>query len=162
MDRTVATGTARRHAILLAAGLILAGVALEGTAFAAGPTLPGMPQAGSAQSDVPVISADGGAATFADKCSGCHGSDANGAHGPALRGEQFWSQWEGKPLRKLYSRIISTMPQDDAGTLSEEETLGLVAFLTRLNTGSAPNPPYASANDLNTVIVAATKAPTSN
>lgn len=113
---------------------------------------------GRVSAATPVISAAGGAATFAAKCAGCHGATASGgAEAPSLTGADFWSQWQGKPLRKLYSRIISTMPQNDPGTLTEEQTLGIVAFLTQLNTGAAPNPPYATANALNTVIVGAAK-----
>lgn len=114
--------------------------------------------AAGASAAPPVISAAGGAATFADKCSGCHGATGGGGeHAPPLTGADFWSQWQGKPLRKLYSRIISTMPENDPGTLTEQQTLGIVAFLTKLNTGTAPNPPYTTANALNTVIVAGAK-----
>lgn len=106
----------------------------------------------------PVISAAGGASTFASRCAGCHGATASGgAEAPSLTDAQFWSQWQGKPLRTLYSRIISTMPQNDPGSLTEGQTLGIVAFLTKLNTGATPNPPYETANDLNTVIVGAGK-----
>ncbi len=116
--------------------------------------------AGRLNAAEPVITAAGGASTFAAKCAGCHGSTASGgAEAPPLTGERFWSQWQGKPLRKLYSRIISTMPQNDPGTLTEQQTLGIVAFLTKLNTGAAPNPPYATANALNTVIVGAGQPP---
>lgn len=114
--------------------------------------------AGRVNAAVPVISAEGGASTFASVCAGCHGAAAGGgAVAPPLTGADFWSQWQGKPLRKLYSRIISTMPQNDPGTLTEQQTLGIVAFLTKLNTGTAPNPPYTTANALNTVIVAGAK-----
>jgi mono/diheme cytochrome c family protein len=95
---------------------------------------------------------NGGSATFATTCAGCHGLEgAGGEHGPTLRGEEFWSQWQGQPLRRLYSRIISTMPQDDPGSLSEQQVLGIVAYLTQLNTGSALNPPVAVAKDLNNI-----------
>ena len=91
-----------------------------------------------------------GAATFAKSCAGCHGPEGvGGDHGPVLHSADFWSQWQGQPLRRLYSRIISTMPQDDPGSLSEQQVLGIVSYLTQLNTGSAPNPPVAAANDLN-------------
>jgi len=46
-----------------------------------------------------------------------------------LKGKQFLSDWEGKPLWSLFGRLISTMPSDDPGSLSEQETLDAVAYL---------------------------------
>lgn len=118
--------------------------------------------AGRVNAAAPDNSAAGGASTYASACAGCHGAAASGgAEAPPLTGADFWSQWQGQPLRKLYTRIISTMPQNDPGTLTEQQALGIVAYLIQLNTGAAPNPPYATANALNSVIVPAAK-PKSN
>ena len=73
---------------------------------------------------------DRGAEVYRDKCSACHGVQLNGGdHAPPLRDETFWHEWDGKPARALYSRIITTMPPDDAGSLAEKEVIDLVAFL---------------------------------
>lgn len=75
-----------------------------------------------------------GAKVASARCAVCHGeSFGGGDHGPALKGPGFWANWQGKPARGLYSRIISTMPLDDAGSLSEAETLALTAYIARLN-----------------------------
>lgn len=115
-------------------------------------TLPGMPQLPAPKVAGPVITASGGAATFATACSSCHGAGATGGYGPALEGKTFWTQWEGKPLRRLYSVILSTMPMGNPGSLSAEQTLGIVAYLVKLRTGTAPKD-YASAHTLNAIIV---------
>jgi hypothetical protein len=44
------------------------------------------------------------------------------------------------------------MPQDDPGSLSEQQVLGIVAYLTMLNTGASPT--ASSANALNSIMVA--------
>jgi cytochrome c5 len=73
---------------------------------------------------------DRGAGVYRDKCSACHGAQLNGGdHAPPLRDEAFWQEWDGKPARALYSRIITTMPPDDAGSLAEKEVIDLVAYL---------------------------------
>lgn len=107
---------------------------------------------GPAVAQEALDTASAGSATFVKTCAGCHGSEGvGGEHGPTLHSDSFWSQWQGQPLRRLYSRIISTMPQDDPGALTEQQVLGIVAYLTQLNTGTAPNPPVATANDLNSI-----------
>lgn len=76
-----------------------------------------------------------GKKTYVEKCSSCHLTSLAGGvnESPALKGDEFASHWSGKPLRELYSRIISTMPLSDPGTLSEKETLDVVAFILQGN-----------------------------
>jgi len=77
-----------------------------------------------------------GKVIYSKTCTVCHlDSLAGGVNeAPALKGKQFLSDWEGKPLRSLFGRIISTMPSDDPGSLSEQETLDVLAFLLEENT----------------------------
>lgn len=94
------------------------------------------PPGGAAAPPQPAV--DRGVAAVATRCALCHGEQmVGGDHAPALKGPEFWSQWEGRPARELYSRIISTMPLDEPGSLSEQETIGIVDFIVRSNTGSA-------------------------
>ena len=87
-------------------------------------------------------------------CSSCHLENLSGdTMAPALVGEAFMSQWENKNLRAIYSRIISTMPPDDIGSLTESETLTLVALVLRANGYSAGPDALARADDLNAIIV---------
>jgi cytochrome c len=76
-----------------------------------------------------------GKSIYTRSCTVCHlDSLAGGANeAPALKGKQFLSEWEGKPLRSLFGRIISTMPSDDPGSLSEQETLDVLAYLLQEN-----------------------------
>ena len=71
-----------------------------------------------------------GAGVYRNRCSACHGAQLDGGdHAPPLKDEAFWQEWDGKPARTLYSRIITTMPPDDAGSLQEKDVIDLVAWL---------------------------------
>ena len=99
--------------------------------------------------------ADRGRAVFDGKCQSCHGETLDGGTlAPALKRAEFLSSFEGKPLRRIYRRIISTMPPDDVGNLSEADTLALVAFVLRGNGYPAGTGALARADDLNAIVVA--------
>jgi hypothetical protein len=66
-------------------------------------------------------------------------------------GAAFTSHWSGKPLRALYSRIISTMPITDPGSLSEKETLDLLAYILQGNGFPPGKERTTSAKELNTI-----------
>lgn len=75
-----------------------------------------------------------GAAAFDGACSGCHRADLTGNSGPALRGQRFASQYAGKDLRTLFTKIATTMPKNAAvGSLPENVNLEIVAHLLREN-----------------------------
>jgi S-disulfanyl-L-cysteine oxidoreductase SoxD len=100
--------------------------------------------------------ADRGQAVSDAKCQSCHGAAFEGGTlAPALKGSEFLSSFQGKPLRRIYSRIISTMPPDDVGSLTESETLALVALVLRSNGYPAGAEALARADDLNSIVVAA-------
>ncbi len=83
-------------------------------------------QSGHAQSaQSPVANTEqaaAGAALYAAKCTG-----------PPLKGDYFWTTWGGQSARKLYGMIISTMPANDPGSLSQADSLALAAFILRAN-----------------------------
>ncbi|PWU07255.1 MAG: hypothetical protein C5B51_10390 [Terriglobia bacterium] len=71
---------------------------------------------------------------FGDKCAACHGNKLEGGQeAPPLKGEEFWSEWDQKTARAIYSRIISTMPPDSPGSLEEKEVIDILAFVLREN-----------------------------
>jgi S-disulfanyl-L-cysteine oxidoreductase SoxD len=76
-----------------------------------------------------------GQAVYTKNCSSCHLDSLTGGmnESPALKGDQFISDWNGKPLRELYSRILTTMPQDDPGSLSDQEALDVLAYILQQN-----------------------------
>ena len=99
--------------------------------------------------------ADRGRGIFDAKCESCHGAALDGGTlAPALKGREFLTSFQEKPLRRMYSRIISTMPPDEVGTLTEAETLALVALLLRENGYPAGEREIARADDLNSIVVA--------
>jgi len=97
--------------------------------------------------------AKSGEAIYHGKCAQCHGEGLTGGENesPALKGDEFISHWQGKPLRTLYSRVISTMPLTDPGSLSEKEVLDLVAYMLQINEYPSGKNAAKSANDLNTI-----------
>lgn len=74
--------------------------------------------------------ANRGKAEFVATCSTCH---LDSATAPALIGETFISTWDNQTVRDLYSRLRTTMPADNPGTLSETITLDIVAYLLQAN-----------------------------
>jgi mono/diheme cytochrome c family protein len=79
------------------------------------------------------VQATRGAGAFDVACSGCHRADLTGNSGPALRGQRFASQYAGKDLRTLFTKIATTMPKNAAGSLAENVNLDIVAHLLREN-----------------------------
>lgn len=103
--------------------------------------------------------AKSGKQIYAQKCVSCHLDSLEGGvnESPALRGDTFASQWDGKPLRALYSRILSTMPSNDPGSLSERETLDVLAYILERN-GFPPGKKAVQGPDvLNTIQFKRTK-----
>jgi mono/diheme cytochrome c family protein len=93
-----------------------------------------------------------GAAAYAGHCVACHGEGLAGLnHAPSLKGAAFWKSWADKPARALYSRIISTMPLSEPGTLEPRLVLDITVFILSANKQSIPEAGYESADELNGV-----------
>jgi mono/diheme cytochrome c family protein len=95
-----------------------------------------------------------GASEYTAHCADCHGAKLEGGvHAPPLVGQKFDEDWRGKRARLLYSRIISTMPQNNPGTLTEQQALAITLYVYALNgvgwNGHVPS----VANDLNSLTV---------
>ena len=91
-----------------------------------------------------------GAALYADKCSPCHGEDLSGQAGiiPALTGDPWLMNWNGKTVGDLYDKIFMTMPALEPGSLKPEEAAALVANILNVMkypAGSAEIAPKAEA-----------------
>jgi len=91
-----------------------------------------------------------GSATFGEKCLSCH-DPAGGSWGPSLKGDDFWESWNGKPARALYSKIISTMPQEDPGSIPEKDVINLVSYIMQLNDLPGGDKPIQTADELNKI-----------
>jgi mono/diheme cytochrome c family protein len=74
-----------------------------------------------------------GAAAYDAACSGCHRADLTGNSGPALRGQRFATQYAGKDLKTLFTKISATMPRNAPASLDENVNLDIVAHLLKEN-----------------------------
>jgi DNA-binding beta-propeller fold protein YncE/cytochrome c5 len=75
-----------------------------------------------------------GGALYAQRCARCHGQDLTGGEiAPALNSGEFKSNWNGLTIDDLFERIKVSMPQDNPGSLSRQQTADVVAFLSSKN-----------------------------
>lgn len=81
--------------------------------------------------------AERGSAAYNEACSHCHarnlsGGEVNGEVAPTLKGVYFILKWSGS-LSDLFIRIEDSMPKDDPGAVSPEETADIIAYLLQAN-----------------------------
>jgi len=76
-----------------------------------------------------------GKSGFDGVCARCHGIPLTGSqgNGPALKGPAFLAHWDKDTLGGLYTKIRDTMPLNDAGTLTDEVKLQILAYLLEQN-----------------------------
>jgi S-disulfanyl-L-cysteine oxidoreductase SoxD len=93
--------------------------------------------------------ADRGKALYGKECGSCHGATLDGSGAaPALAGADFKSNWNGQSAGDLFDKIQTTMPADQPGKLSREQTSDILAFLLASNefpAGQKPLPSDATA-----------------
>jgi S-disulfanyl-L-cysteine oxidoreductase SoxD len=71
---------------------------------------------------------------YAQTCVRCHGSDLNGGEiAPGLNNAEFKSNWSGLTVDDLLERIKVSMPQNDPGSLSRQQTADILAFVLSKN-----------------------------
>jgi mono/diheme cytochrome c family protein len=75
-----------------------------------------------------------GEAIYTKACGPCH-DDKSLA--PLLQGEPFAKNWSDKAVGTLFTKILSTMPLQDPGTLTDQQSIDLVAYILKLNHFSA-------------------------
>ncbi|HEY3933244.1 MAG TPA: cytochrome c [Gemmatimonadales bacterium] len=64
---------------------------------------------------------------YAGMCMSCHAGMGNHTGAP------FRTQWNGHPVGELYTFISENMPQNDPGSLPQDDYLAVVAFLLQAN-----------------------------
>ncbi len=75
-----------------------------------------------------------GDALYGQDCALCHGKDLNGTgEVPPLTGGDFTGQWVGQTLADLFSMIQTTMPADQPGKLTRQQTADVLAFVLSSN-----------------------------
>jgi cytochrome c len=78
-----------------------------------------------------------GAPLYSQKCAHCHAPDLTGGEtAPALASPDFKSNWSGLSVDDLFERIKISMPQDNPGSLSRQQTADILAFI--LSRGGFP------------------------
>ena len=84
-----------------------------------------------------VEQAKRGGEFYSQKCAHCHGQDLTGGEtAPALASGDFKSNWSGLSVDDLFERIKISMPQDNPGSLSRQQTADILAFI--LSRGGFP------------------------
>jgi mono/diheme cytochrome c family protein len=89
-----------------------------------------------------------GEAASTKSCAVCHGEQLKGDLAPPLQGDDFLKGWSDKTAGALFDKIITTMPATEPGTLSEQQSADLVAYILKLNhfpAGQEPLPHDAAA-----------------
>ena len=85
-----------------------------------------------------------GKGLFEAKCAICHGAELNGAEmAPPLAGGVFLGNWTGQSVGDLFTRIHTTMPGNDPGSLNNAETAQVLSYILSYNkfpAGAAPLP----------------------
>ena len=82
--------------------------------------------------------AEAGRTAYEVSCAGCHGPDLTGSSdAPALTGPNFTGAWGGRPIADLFKHVMDTMPPQAPGSLGEEMTLNVIAYLIQRAGGGA-------------------------
>ncbi len=126
---------------IFAAGLGLSlGVFYSGTGVHAQTTAQAGPQTGtkttSSTSDgvYTAAQAQQNNPAYQKECASCHGADLEGnGPTPPLVGDDFIKNWQGMTLGDLFDKIQTQMPADHPGTLTREQTAGILAYIMSVN-----------------------------
>lgn len=70
--------------------------------------------------------AERGRATFRGVCAECHYSSE-------FRDSKFQYKWGRRTVKDLYHEIVRNMPEDDPGSLSDQEYVDIVSYILELN-----------------------------
>src|SRR5262252_402292 len=78
-----------------------------------------------------------GQAVYSTRCANCHGATLSGRTGPALAGDDFNGNWSRQSVSELVLKIFNTMPKDDSGKLTRQQSTDIVAYM--LQVGKFPS-----------------------
>lgn len=75
-----------------------------------------------------------GRTLYKTQCASCHLATLKGKEeNPPLVGKDFTSEWVGEPLSSLFDKIKNTMPADNPGSLTQDQTAELLSFILNAN-----------------------------
>src|SRR5690348_928517 len=89
--------------------------------------------------------ATAGQPIYVSKCSACH--DAGGETAKLI-GPSFTQGWKSRSTKDLYTRIKTTMPFNNPGSLTEAETTAVVAYILKSNGATAGAAALTPATDV--------------
>jgi len=82
--------------------------------------------------------ANAGRTVYETICSTCHQADMKGTfEAPPLAGANFMNMWRNRTTSDLVSRIRTSMPITNPGSVSEQEAVNVTAYILRANGASA-------------------------
>jgi mono/diheme cytochrome c family protein len=67
-----------------------------------------------------------GKSTFESKCSSCHETSR-------FSGASFLEAWDGKAMKEIWDIASGTMPEDNPGSLKQQEYGDILAYFLALN-----------------------------
>jgi S-disulfanyl-L-cysteine oxidoreductase SoxD len=75
-----------------------------------------------------------GDALYQMQCASCHGLALNGGESaPPLAGGEFLSNWNGLTVGDLFDRIRTSMPANNPGHLTRQQTADILAQILSAN-----------------------------
>jgi alcohol dehydrogenase (cytochrome c) len=84
--------------------------------------------------NAPLSQVQAGRQAFDTNCAPCHLQDLAGTNdAPALAGAPFMGAWGKRTTAQLYSKIATTMPLGQGGSLSEAQYTDIVAYILSRN-----------------------------
>src|SRR4051812_3535874 len=120
---------------LITAVCLVVSAIVVGTAQNAPPAAPAAAggQPAAAATGYTSQQAERGRVAYESNCSGCHGLNLNDgpSDAPPLTGVNFQAFWGTRPVRDLFSHIMTSMPPTTPGSLGEETTLDVVAYIVQ-------------------------------
>ena len=117
---------------LAAAGLVVAGGLTGGLGFPPGVVVAAA-QPPSADGAFTTNQAASGWSVYGVQCAECHGLALEGMEAPPLSGVNFLNSWAGQTTDELLAYLRDEMPPGQAGSLSDQSYVDLVAYLLESN-----------------------------
>jgi mono/diheme cytochrome c family protein len=75
-----------------------------------------------------------GVSLYGRECASCHGKALEGAGlFPPLAGDDFKSNWDGRPLGDLFEKMRVSMPADHPGKLNADQNADILAYMLKQN-----------------------------
>ncbi|MDB6157527.1 MAG: pyrrolo-quinoline quinone [Gammaproteobacteria bacterium] len=82
-----------------------------------------------------------GATAYTQYCTECHGASLQGGSGPPLMGQMFRQAYGAGTAAQLYDFISRQMPQNQPGSLSQQQYLDVTAYVLSRNGVASGNTP---------------------